>query len=207
VSRACGEGKPYFRKFLPEKTLKNCMRGVDFSVNEDQWKGLPVEIDYWIEGEPAPPVNKDTITRSFEGHRELPQNMLVGSLPENVMFTVTREGDHRSMEGWTQYHAAAEAGDMPTLRHLWRGSAALNAQDAEGETPLHCAVKFAQTDAVELLLNLGAAVDIEDHENRMPLDLVRRVDQISCLRLLVDAGAPIGRGHARKALGVVEVAV
>jgi ankyrin repeat protein len=69
----------------------------------------------------------------------------------------------------TELHAAVKRGDLPALRRLLEGNAALaNARsetDPRGTFPLHVAAESGQAGAARLLLEYGADVAARELEN------------------------------------------
>ena len=56
-------------------------------------------------------------------------------------------------------HQAAWRGDLPRLKALIEGGAALDARDSRGHTPLHVATHARQREAIRMLAKAGARLD------------------------------------------------
>lgn len=75
---------------------------------------------------------------------------------------------------YTPLHAAADFGQMRSLKVLIGADAALNSQMAPcGKTPLHYAAEHGRYDVVNELLAAGAAKNINDSDQRRPWEVSR----------------------------------
>ncbi len=95
-------------------------------------------------------------------------------------------------------HAAAQAGDLPTVIKLLTQGANINATDIFGITPLHLAAMYGHAPVVAYLLNKGAKVNILAYEKPeygslsyfTPLDLaVLYSPNTETIALLLEHGA------------------
>jgi ankyrin repeat protein len=85
--------------------------------------------------------------------------------------------------------AAAEAGDVESIRALLAQGADINGRDTGGRTPVMAATHGRQVEAVRALLQAGADVDIRDNRLDNPFLYAGAEGLLEILRLAIDAGA------------------
>jgi ankyrin repeat protein len=83
-------------------------------------------------------------------------------------------------------HAAAEEGNMETLKSLLEREVDINARDASNQTPLHRAAAKGNVDVVCLLIERGAEVDSCDKSGCTPLHWSSVVGHLEVSRVLLN---------------------
>jgi ankyrin len=86
--------------------------------------------------------------------------------------------------------AAAEVGDVESIKKLLAGGADVNAANKQDYTALHMAVRRGQKDAAALLLEKGANVNAE-RKGKTPLDFAGKNEEIAAL--LREKGGKTGK--------------
>ena len=87
--------------------------------------------------------------------------------------------------------AAAEAGDVDTLRRLLAAGAPVDQRDARGRTALLAATQADQVAAARLLIERGADVNAKDDIQDSPFLLAGARGRLQILRLTLAAGADL----------------
>lgn len=87
--------------------------------------------------------------------------------------------------------AAAEAGDLATLRRLLDGGTPVDARDARGRTALLAATYAEQVDAARLLIARGADVNAKDAIQDSPFLYAGAEGRLQILRLTLAHGADL----------------
>jgi uncharacterized protein len=87
--------------------------------------------------------------------------------------------------------AAAEAGDLATLRRLLAGGAPVDARDARRRTPLLAATQAKHIAAARLLIERGADVNAKDDLQDSPFLYAAAEGRLEILRLTLAAGADL----------------
>ncbi len=87
--------------------------------------------------------------------------------------------------------AAAEAGDVATLRRLLNGGAAVDARDAGQRTALLVATRANRVEAARLLIERGADVNAKDAIQDSPFLYAGAEGRLEILRLTLAAGADL----------------
>jgi ankyrin repeat protein len=90
---------------------------------------------------------------------------------------------------YTGLHAAAQRGDVDTLRRLAGGGADLNARDGHGRTPLHVAAFARQHEAIRVLAQTGAGLDLLENDRYDAVTIASVAGDEDTLRLLLALGA------------------
>jgi uncharacterized protein len=87
--------------------------------------------------------------------------------------------------------AAAEGGDLATLRRLLDAGVAVDGRDARGRTALLAATHADRVDAARLLIARGADVNAKDHIQDSPFLYAGARGRLQILRLTLAAGADL----------------
>ena len=87
--------------------------------------------------------------------------------------------------------AAAEAGDLATLRRLLDAGTPVDARDARGRSALLAATQANQVAAARLLIERGADVNAKDELQDSPFLYAGAEGRLEILRLLLPAGADL----------------
>lgn len=87
--------------------------------------------------------------------------------------------------------AAAERGDLPTLRRLLDGGAAVEQRDARGRTALLAATQANQVEAARELIGRGADVNAKDSMQDSAYLYAGAEGRLEILRLTLAAGADL----------------
>lgn len=90
---------------------------------------------------------------------------------------------------YTGLHAAAQKGDVDTIRKLAAAKADLNARDAAGRTPLHVATFAKQREAIRALVQAGASIDLLENDRYDGVTIASVANDEETLRLLLSLGA------------------
>jgi ankyrin repeat protein len=98
-------------------------------------------------------------------------------------------------EAKVSLHAAAEEGNIDTLKSLFERRMDINARDANNQTPLDRAAAKGKVDVVRLLIEQGAEVNPRDKRGWTPLHHSSRFGHLEVSRVLLDHGADV---NARK---------
>ena len=113
-------------------------------------------------------------------------------LRSTTLDTVEYDADgDRKDETVRSLHAAAEEGNIDTLRSLLERGADINARDATNQIPLHRAAAKGHVDVVLLLIERGAEVDSCDNWGWTPLHRSSREGHLEVSRTLLDYGANV----------------
>jgi len=109
-----------------------------------------------------------------------------------TMDTVEYDADDDGKdEAKVSLHAAAEEGNIDTLKSLLERGADINARDASKQTPIDGAAVKGHVDVVRLLIERGAQVDLCDKWGRTPLQFSSRYGHVEVSRVLLDHGANV----------------
>lgn len=100
-------------------------------------------------------------------------------------------GGVRKNVGYSALHAAAEKGNLATVKQLLAAGASVSGVDSHGETPLHKAANAGALQVAELLIQKGASVRAKDVDGRTPLHLAAK-KSAAVSQLLVKKGADVG---------------
>jgi ankyrin repeat protein len=90
---------------------------------------------------------------------------------------------------YTGVHAAAQRGDVDTIRKLRAQGADVNARDPYGRTPLHVATFSRQRDAVRALAQAGANLGLLENDRYDAVTIASVADDEETLRVLLSLGA------------------
>jgi ankyrin repeat protein len=99
--------------------------------------------------------------------------------------------DYGRDEAKVSLHAAAEEGNVNTLKSLLEREVDINARDADNDTPLHIAAFKGNVDVVRLLIERGAEVDSRDKMGNTPLHRSSQSGHLEVSRILLDHGANV----------------
>ena len=88
-------------------------------------------------------------------------------------------------------HAAAEQGDIDTIKSLLERGMDINARNASNKTPLDRAAAKGNVDVVRLLIEGGAEVDSRDKWGWTPLRVSSRDGHVEVSRVLLDHGSNV----------------
>jgi len=94
-------------------------------------------------------------------------------------------------EAKVSLHAAAEEGNIDTLKSLLERGVDINAHDTSNQTPLDRAAAKGNVDIVRLLIERGAKVDSRDKRGWTPLHESSQYGQLEVSRVLLDHGADV----------------
>ncbi len=85
-------------------------------------------------------------------------------------------------------HAAAQRGDVQTIRRLATDKSALQTRDAQGRTPLHVATFARQTEAVRALVQAGADTAALESGRYDAVTIAAVADDEQTLHVLLESG-------------------
>ncbi|RPA75198.1 ankyrin, partial [Ascobolus immersus RN42] len=98
---------------------------------------------------------------------------------------------HKSRNGMTPVHSAAQLGNVYTLGYFLRSGAPVSPVDHSKRTPLHWASLVGRQDIIELLLGCGADLLARDAKGRNPVHyaVLAENPNVSVLRALLRDGS------------------
>jgi ankyrin repeat protein len=112
-------------------------------------------------------------------------------LRSTTLDTVEYGADDDGKEAKDSLHAAAEEGNIDTVKSLLEQGMDINARNASGETPLNRAAAKGNVDVVRLLIERGAEVDSRDKWGWTPLHYSSRYGHLEVSRVLLYYGASV----------------
>jgi len=86
-------------------------------------------------------------------------------------------------------HAAAQTGDLATIKRLWTEKSDFNASDSYGRTPLHVATFAKQREAIRLLIEKGSDSRRLENDRYDAVTIAAVADDEESLRVLLSLGA------------------
>lgn len=82
--------------------------------------------------------------------------------------------------------AAAENGEIETVRSLLQQGVNIHARNEDGETPLYLAAEAGHADIVTLLLDAGAQINARDKDGKTPLHLAAQMGHAEVVAILLE---------------------